>query len=69
MVCLWPSNAVAFAPPFGEAAPSKEPAMSSPIAQVNLAVSGMKGITGREEGDLSRAIDDLKDLAQRAKRL
>ena len=37
------------------------------LARVNLSISEMRGASARREGDLTQAIDQLKDLAQRAR--
>ncbi|MEO5968962.1 MAG: hypothetical protein ABIQ95_03470 [Bdellovibrionia bacterium] len=39
------------------------------LAKVNISITQMRGISSKKEGDISNAIHELKDLANRAKQL
>lgn len=39
------------------------------LARVNITIAQMRGVSARREGDISNAIHELKDLANRAKQL
>ena len=39
------------------------------LARVNISIGQMRGVSSRKEGDISNAIHELKDLANRAKQL